>query len=245
MREKKFYLKYFFIFLLLIIIILMGIWIGKLYNEKIELIIKNEKLQIQVKSFEEARNEFKENNDINATNFSDTNISYKKITESIFNDMLENQYFVIQNVMKNTDDTITLNGRIYEDVELTEISSNEYNALKASGNIILFGEKFILDEYEDFVPGYILKNSNGYGFYVTENYKLIDFNNTNFVKGTDNYYTITIKENVELINNISGVKEKVSETSFVISKNYNFINIDYIYDFEFNNGEVSKIRLNK
>ena len=136
-------------------------------------------------------------------------------------------------------------GRIYEDVKLTSISSNEYDSLKSSGKINLFGESFLLGEYEDFVPGYILKNSNGYGFYVTDKHELVDFNDTNFVKATDNYYTITLNETVEFINNMSGETEKISVSSFITNNDYNFINNGYSYDFEFNNGDVSKVTFNK
>lgn len=183
-------------------------------------------------------------NTINS-NDENTSVTYRNLTEEIYNQISENEYFVIQNVIQNTDSTITLKGRIYEDVELTAISESEYNSLKSSGYITLFGENFLLDKYEDFVPGYILKNSNGYGFYVTDNYELVDFNDTNFVKGTDEYYMITLNKTVEFINNMSGEAEKVSLSSFETFNDYDFINNGYIYDFEFNNGKVSKITFNK
>lgn len=90
-----------------------------------------------------------------------------------------------------------------------------------------------------------MKNSDGYGFYVTDNYELIDFNDTNFVKGTDNYYTITLNETVEFVNNMSGETEKISLSSFEEKNDNEFINNEYIYDFEFNDGEVSKVTFGK
>lgn len=252
MEEKnitKISLSTFFLILAVIVIIVMGIVMYKFYNEKIIALKESADLQERVDSLTETVKDLqgKINTISNTINPSDekTSIEYKNLTEKIYNQMQEDQYFVIQNVKQNADGSLTLKGRIYEDVELTSISSNEYNSLKSSGKINLFGEDFLLGEYEDFVPGYILKNSNGYGFYVTDKHELIDFNDSNFVKGTDNYYMITLKETVKFINNMSGEAEKVSVSSFVTNNDYDFINNGYVYDFEFNNGEVSKVTFSR
>ena len=246
MENKKGSLSTVFLVIAIILIVVMG---ELLYMQKVEANRQIAELENNASKLQETINDLqgKINTISNTINPSEenTSIKYENLTEKIYNQMQEDQYFIIQNVMQNTDGTLTLKGRIYEDVELTSISSNEYDSLKSSGKINLFGESFLLGEYEDFVPGYILKNSNGYGFYVTDKHELIDFNDTNFVKGTDNYYTITLNETVEFINNMSGEAEKVSVSSFITNNDHDFINNGYIYDFEFNNGEISKVTFNK
>lgn len=176
----------------------------------------------------------------NSTTIDNSSNKYDNLTEKIYNQIPENEYFVIQNVSQNSDGTITLKGRVYEDVKLTSISKNEYDGLKSSGNITLFGEKFLLGEYEDYIPGYVLKNSNGYGFYVTDSYELVNFNDTKFLKGTDKYYTITLDKNVKL-KLPDGTEETIKASSFETINDNDYINTGAIYDFKFGNEKVLQI----
>lgn len=227
MKEKN--MSKIILLLSIIVIIVMFYFIYNFYNEKV---ISNKKLLNQ--------NSINYNNEYTSEVNNTNSNKYIELTKEIYNQLAQNEYLVIQNVVQSNDSAIILKGRIYKDVELNSISKNEYDLLISQKSISLFGEIFSLGKYEDFIPGYELKNSNGYGFYVTDNYELVNFNNTSFVKGTDKYYSLTLDNNVKL-KFPDDTEELITPSSIETISNYNFINLSAFYNFEFTNGKVSKI----
>ena len=250
-KNSKNGLLVFLLIVAIIIIVVMALYIYRLTKEKTVQAEKVSSLNNQVINLETTINSLQENLNIlsstiqnNVENNSNSStadeIKYEELTEAIYNQIPENKHFVIQSTEQTESGNILLKGRIYEDMELTSISKEEYDSLKATGEITLFGEKFSLGEYEDVVPGYILRNSNNYGFYVTDSYELVNFSDTSFVQGTDEYYTVTLDDTVKL-KLPDDSEETINTTTLEMIKDNNFINLGVMYDFEFDNGRLSKI----
>ncbi len=263
MEEKKsikISLATFFLIIAIILIVVMAYFTYKFYNDKKVATEKVSTLNNQISNLEKEINILKEDNAITTSSNSEENVNvekqtnnssttsnnnnaeskYKELTEDAYKKLSNNEYFIIQSVNQSDNGKITLKGRIYEDVELGSISKDEYNSLKSSGKITLFGEEFTLGEYEAYIPGYSLKNSNGYGFYVTDSCELVDFNDTNFVKGTDKYYTVTLNSNVKL-ESPDGTEETLTASSIQTMSDNEYINTQNIYTLNFSNGSVSKV----
>ena len=85
-----------------------------------------------------------------------------------------------------------------------------------------------------------MRNSNNYGFYVTDSYELVNFSDTSFVQGTDEYYTVTLDDTVKL-KLPDDTEETINTTTLETIEDNNFINLGVMYDFEFDNGKLSKI----
>lgn len=252
-KNSKMGLLVFLLIVAIIIIAIMALYIYRLTEEKTvqSEIVSN--LNGQIVNLETTIDSLQENLNIlsntienNAENNSNEDSStandtkYEELTEAIYSQIPENKHFIIQSAEQTESGNILLKGRIYEDIELTSISKEEYDSLKATGEITLFGEKFSLGEYEDFVPGYILRNSNNYGFYVTDSYELVNFSDTSFVQGTDEYYTVTLDDTVKL-KLPDDSEETINTTTLETIEDNNFINLGVMYDFEFDNGKLSKI----
>ena len=248
-KNSKMGLLVFLLIVAIIIIAIMAVYIYRLTEEKTvqSEIVSNLNSQIvnletTIDSLQEnlniLSNTIENNSNENSSVANDT--KYEELTEAIYSQIPENKHFVIQSAEQTESGNILLKGRIYEDIELTSISKEEYDSLKATGEITLFGEKFSLGEYEDFVPGYILRNSNNYGFYVTDSYELVNFSDTSFVQGTDEYYTVTLDDTVKL-KLPDDSEETINTTTLETIEDNNFINLGVMYDFEFDNGKLSKI----
>ena len=248
-KNSKMGLLVFLLIVAIIIIAIMEVYIYRLTEEKTvqSEIVSNlngqiVNLETTIDSLQEnlniLSNTIENNSNENSSVANDT--KYEELTEAIYSQIPENKHFVIQSAEQTESGNILLKGRIYEDIELTSISKEEYDSLKATGEITLFGEKFSLGEYEDFVPGYILRNSNNYGFYVTDSYELVNFSDTSFVQGTDEYYTVTLDDTVKL-KLPDDSEETINTTTLETIEDNNFINLGVMYDFEFDNGKLSKI----
>ena len=248
-KNLKMGLLVFLLIVAIIIIAIMALYIYRLTEEKTvqSEIVSNlngqiVNLETTIDSLQEnlniLSNTIENNSNENSSVANDT--KYEELTEAIYSQIPENKHFVIQSAEQTESGNILLKGRIYEDIELTSISKEEYDSLKATGEITLFGEKFSLGEYEDFVPGYILRNSNNYGFYVTDSYELVNFSDTSFVQGTDEYYTVTLDDTVKL-KLPDDSEETINTTTLETIEDNNFINLGVMYDFEFDNGKLSKI----
>lgn len=248
-KNSKMGLLVFLLIVAIIIIAIMALYIYRLTEEKTvqSEIVSNlngqiVNLETTIDSLQEnlniLSNTIENNSNENSSVANDT--KYEELTEAIYSQIPENKHFVIQSAEQTESGNILLKGRIYEDIELTSISKEEYDSLKATGEITLFGEKFSLGEYEDFVPGYILRNSNNYGFYVTDSYELVNFSDTSFVQGTDEYYTVTLDDTVKL-KLPDDSEETINTTTLETIEDNNFINLGVMYDFEFDNGKLSKI----
>ncbi len=248
-KNSKMGLLVFLLIVAIIIIAIMAVYIYRLTEEKTvqSEIVSNlngqiVNLETTIDSLQEnlniLSNTIENNSNENSSVANDT--KYEELTEAIYSQIPENKHFVIQSAEQTESGNILLKGRIYEDIELTSISKEEYDSLKATGEITLFGEKFSLGEYEDFVPGYILRNSNNYGFYVTDSYELVNFSDTSFVQGTDEYYTVTLDDTVKL-KLPDDSEETINTTTLETIEDNNFINLGVMYDFEFDNGKLSKI----
>ena len=248
-KNSKMGLLVFLLIVAIIIIAIMAVYIYRLTEEKTvqSEIVSNlngqiVNLETTIDSLQEnlniLSNTIENNSNENSSVANDT--KYEELTEAIYSQIPENKHFIIQSAEQTESGNILLKGRIYEDIELTSISKEEYDSLKATGEITLFGEKFSLGEYEDFVPGYILRNSNNYGFYVTDSYELVNFSDTSFVQGTDEYYTVTLDDTVKL-KLPDDSEETINTTTLEMIKDNNFINLGVMYDFEFDNGKLSRI----
>lgn len=248
-KNSKMGLLVFLLIVAIIIIAIMAVYIYRLTEEKTvqSEIVSNlngqiVNLETTIDSLQEnlniLSNTIENNSNENSSVANDT--KYEELTEAIYSQIPENKHFIIQSAEQTESGNILLKGRIYEDIELTSISKEEYDSLKATGEITLFGEKFSLGEYEDFVPGYILRNSNNYGFYVTDSYELVNFSDTSFVQGTDEYYTVTLDDTVKL-KLPDDSEETINTTTLETIEDNNFINLGVMYDFEFDNGKLSKI----
>ena len=242
-KNSKMGLLVFLLIVAIIIIAIMAVYIYRLTEEKTvqSEIVSNlngqiVNLETTIDSLQEnlniLSNTIENNSNENSSVANDT--KYEELTEAIYSQIPENKHFVIQSAEQTESGNILLKGRIYEDIELTSISKEEYDSLKATGEITLFGEKFSLGEYEDFVPGYILRNSNNYGFYVTDSYELVNFSDTSFVQGTDEYYTVTLDDTVKL-KLPDDSEETINTTTLETIEDNNFINLGVMYDFEFDN----------
>ena len=248
-KNSKMGLLVFLLIVAIIIIAIMAVYIYRLTEEKTvqSEIVSNlngqiVNLETTIDSLQEnlniLSNTIENNSNENSSVANDT--KYEELTAAIYSQIPENKHFIIQSAEQTESGNILLKGRIYEDIELTSISKEEYDSLKATGEITLFGEKFTLGEYEDFVPGYILRNSNNYGFYVTDSYELVNFSDTSFVQGTDEYYTVTLDDTVKL-KLPDDSEETINTTTLETIEDNNFINLGVMYDFEFDNGKLSKI----
>lgn len=65
-------------------------------------------------------------------------------------------------------------------------------------------------------------------------------NDTSFVQGTDEYYTVTLDDTVKL-KLPDDSEETINTTTLEMIEDNNFINLGVMYDFEFDNGKLSKI----
>jgi len=248
--KKKLEIKFWHILIIGVVLFLCGMTLSYFIFSKEEIdIVENynteeSNTQNVFSNSEQVKlNNIKINNEQDYTKNSDKNkINYAQLTEETYNGFSEKEFFVIQNVTQNSNQTFKIKGRVYEAVDFPTISKSEYDLLLINKSIKLFDDVFYLNKYEDFIPGYILKNSNGYGFYVTDDNKLVNFNNSSFVKGTDKYYECIVDDTVKLrMPDETEANIKINSFSLAVAENYNFMNINDIYAFEFKNGKVSKI----
>lgn len=233
----------FVISILLILIVLF------FYNSKIEknnLQEKISELKTMVEEKDKKVNEL-ENKISKVQNvISQEDEKYIELTEKIYNDFDEDEFLVIQEIEESDKEKIIIKGRKYKSVKETKLDKTKYDELLEEKSIMLFGEKFTLGEYVDYVPGYTLRYNEESSLYISKNdYTISSILMTCFSEGTDEYYYIDIDNDVKLIDP-SGEEINLKQYFTTISnfpKDDRFVSVHEVYLFEFKNKKLVKINI--
>ena len=259
MEEKKSKLSMAVVLLVLaiIVIIVMAVFMYKLYNDKkaetdkvAELSSKTTSLNNQISDLnaqivelqsqiDELNQEKKSDTDIQKNNTADEKSKYTTFSKEEIEKLTQNEIISIVEVKDNLDDTVTLNLRKYIVSDPPKLTESEYKQLMTDKKIKLLDDEFVLDE-----SGTLITNNNFTSFEVNENGELKSYN-TNFFKGTDDYYSIKCSKNLKVKDLPSGDSKDIIEC--INDENYS--DLDYksdgyaIYKYRFNE-ENSLIEIN-
>lgn len=182
----------------------------------------------------------------------------KKISNTKYIEMTENNYdsdFRIQSVINNNDGTYTIRGSIYRELDLPNISEDDYNKLLNGETIEIFGIEFKarkkenIEEYgEKYIPlEYVDDVTLGdmYIDYSSENkkYELHYYTEIAYYENTGTCMEITLDENTK----ITGMRECTLKEFYTEDYSTDYKNIErfplFNDEFIFENGKCVEINI--
>ena len=209
MENKRGNVSTVFLIIAIILIVVMG---ALLYMQKTESDKQIAELENNASKLQETIDDLQGEFDTisNTINDSETNKEDDK-NEMQYIEMTEDNHkkyntgknkFIYENIINNNDKTITIKGRVYEEIELPTITKVQYQDLMAEKTIDLLGHKMKVSESNDFgghdlliestddwMAFYIDKNSDGTG-------TLMYGSEIALYQKTNTYMKITVDESI-------------------------------------------------
>lgn len=239
----------FHVVLLVTILILLFVlaFVIKLANDKKQeiisvvdnndIVVNNEEIKKETTS----SNELISNTDDVESDAENKYKNYKPFTKVVVDNKKNNEYIELIEIIDNKDNTATLNFRKYKEVDIPELTEEQYNELIKNNEI-----EILNDTYTYNPRAKILTNNKYVSFELDEeNKKLSSYPLTVLCEGTDEYYTITCSTDLSVYDLPENTSIKILDyfKNKSLVGDFDYLSLGYLIEsYEFNEkNELIKI----